>query len=203
MTTKLIIDNDAVRARMSLEDRQEINDAIDSALIAAHVFLAGQLNTDFDPHANREDIFQLDRHLFPNLPGDMFRCRLKQAFVKTITSVQVAETRRGLFLPDQVTDVLVADYYVNMEQGLLFIESDGYDETFLRVVYTAGFDSVNKAPDWLQECALSYVPSILNYQQVTNRNAETEKAVRMIQSQVAGMMDNKRRETAFQLSPLY
>jgi len=203
MTVKLIIDNDAVRARMSLEDRQEINDAIDSSLIAAHVFLAGQLNTAFDPNPSLQDIFYLNREMFPDLPGDMFRCRLKQAFVKSIANVQVAETRRGLFIDAEVTTVPSTDYQVDMEKGLVYIECDGYEHNFLMVSYAAGFDSVNKAPDWLQECALSYVPSILNYQQVTNRNAETEKAVRMIQSQVAGMMDNKRRETAFQLSPIY
>src|SRR4051812_31324350 len=111
--TKLIVDADDVRTRMSLSDLPEINEAISSGLTAAHVAFASVLGTTFEEKLNQTDIFYLNPDLHAVQPNNQFRLRLKRAFVDpTSISIHYATTRLGA-LDSQAALVPATDYVLD------------------------------------------------------------------------------------------
>ena len=174
MTVKLIVGADQVRDRMALPDHADVNTALDSILPAAHLVFQSILQTQFEV-SSHVDTFCLSRYMYPVL-NSHYRCRLKQAFVKQspAVTVAVAFTRSGDY-----TTINNLYWYVDYEKGIVFIDQttveDLADSLWVKITYSAGFDSTNKPPDWLVEGILGYVPAILNDQQTTNRSDESEK----------------------------
>jgi hypothetical protein len=56
-------------------------------------------------------------------------------------------------------------------RGIVYVDTK-YGDAFFRVTYTTGFDKASQLPGWTREALLSFVPLIINFSQVTNRNAE-------------------------------
>lgn len=173
MTVKLLVDASQVRDRMALPDHVDVNTSLDSILPAAHLVFQSILQTKFEGIAGKTDLFCVNRHRFPVLDGH-YRCRLTQAFVKTTPAVvvEISLTRTSGYIT-----LSLDQYYVDHEKGIVFVgqtvlESLG-DVVWVKVTYSAGFDSENKPPDWLLEGILTYVPAILNDQQTTNRSDES------------------------------
>lgn len=159
MALKLIIDTDAVIQRMSLQDQAEVRNAVDSMLNAAHALLQGILHTTFEP-ATRTDTFFIQWDRYPTMAEGLFCCRLTQAFVETISSITCsAESRKGL--DSDPTTIDPADYMLDPVRGFVMIDST-YLGYWIRINYTAGFSSTNKAPTWLQEAVLAYLPHMLS-----------------------------------------
>jgi len=202
-STTLVVDADTVRERMSLQDLEDINTAIESGLLAAHLFFAPILGTPFEPVTATTDVFFLDSNLFTTLPNKMFRLRLKQAFVHAgSVSVKFAGLRVGA-LSAGAEAMPSADFYIDVEKGLVFIDANSYDQKFVVVTYSAGFDATHKAPEWLKQAVLAYMPSILLYQSMQAEPEKVSKQVLQIQNQASQMVTHKKRETALQLSPIY
>jgi len=157
MGMKMVIDNEAVISRMSLQNIQEVRDAIDSTLIAAHAVMQGILHTTFEKVSHTEFFF-LNSGYFPINPNGLITCRLTQAFVHADTVVvKSADTRNLLVSGDTV---VADDYLLDALRGWLKI-NDSYTDTWVQIAYTAGFDNTHPAPDWLQEAVLAYMPHLL------------------------------------------
>lgn len=200
---KLIVDTEAVRTRFSLEDLQDVNDAIDSGLVAAHAAFQGALGTAFEENT-LTDVFFMDSGA-DILPSGQFRLRLKQAFVKPgSVTIKYAGTRKDA-LGASAETMLAEDYHVDMDKGLVFIDSGTYDDQYVVVTYTAGFSTSTgvKPPDWLQEAVMAWIPSALLYASHTTDPDKIIGKAKEIQLLALSMIDRYKRETAFQLLPIY
>lgn len=167
MTVKFVVTRDEVRERYSLEDRQDINDKLDSGLKSAHLFFQGSLGTEWEEVSNQTDVFFLNRELFPVNPNASFRFRLKRGFVRSSPApvIKYAVRRRDLTDVTQYTTLDATYYTVDYEKGIVFLDDDFLDiqgaavdqwsgETgnrFFAITYSAGFDnevvSVQGNPD--------------------------------------------------------
>lgn len=159
MALKLIIDTAAVIQRMSLQDIEEVRNAVDSTLNAAHVVLQGMLHTVFEPRT-LTDVFYLNSNRYPRTPEGLLGCKLTQAFMDGgITSLVVNQTSRKALYTDP-EQVAAEDYFVDPVRGYLLVDYS-YADYWLKVEYKAGFSSTNKPPQWLQEAVLAYLPHML------------------------------------------
>lgn len=192
---KLVVSREDVKAGMALPDVDDIDDAIDRALVATHAYFEGLLDTSFEPVEDKIEMFYLDPYKWPVIPNRYFRCRLKHAFVK---SASVAVTYGEVLEDIDDTDLdLTTDYYIDDEKGIIHV-SDEYSGGFVRVTYDAGFDSDNRAPDWLKEAVLAYVPQILTSGQPNRATARSP----MLEPH-AVILGSHMRGTAFHLRSMF
>jgi hypothetical protein len=162
MALKLIIDTDAVIARMSLQDIAEVRAAIDSTLNAAHVVLQGMLHTTFEPNT-RTDTFFLHPELYPTPVDGLLCCKLSQGFVQADTPLVInfnAESRKALVTAPEAMPA--EDYILDAMRGYVMVDV-AYTGYWVNIAYKAGFDSTHKAPIWLQEAVLAYLPHLLSH----------------------------------------
>lgn len=197
MTVKVIVSVDQVIQRMGLADVQGVSDTIESALNLAHVRFQGLLDTPFEV-ATRTEIFYLDSLTYPVVPNGFYRLRLTQAFLKStplIVSVGTSSTT--------ASEVITVDStQINRNKGIVHISED-YADKFVVITYSAGFDITNKAPDWLIEAVLAYMPFALNNQQSTHRADEGDKTVTKIVDQSGQMVAPYMRGVSFQFRPIF
>lgn len=156
MTVKLVVSREDVRERYVLQDRQDINDTVDSALRSAHLFFQGALGTEWNEALNQTDVFYLNRDMFAVYPNNQFRFRLKRAFVRNSPAVVVKYAlRRRDLLDASGFAILDEDYYtVDYDKGIVFVDSDfdtgeiesslsGWEDKrnhYFSITYSAGFD---------------------------------------------------------------
>lgn len=217
-TPELIVSIEDVRERMSLPNVPEINDAIERGLNACHVAFAAVLGSAFEATASLVDIFYLNEDLHALRPNNLFRLRLRQAFVKPgSVSLIYADTRKGL--TDSPTAFPVADYQLDLNKGLVFIDdvssintlttawqSDSYRNKYVQVTYTAGFktaalDTGVLPPDWLVEAVKAWMPSVL-----FNKADDIAKQMQValeVRRQALIMIEPYKRETAFNFHPIF
>jgi hypothetical protein len=79
----------------------------------------------------------------------------------------------GTTASELTTTVTADDWKVDTVQGIVLVK-EAFADMYVQVTYTAGFGTTNKPPDWLTEAILTYVPTVLNNQQITNRNEEVK-----------------------------
>jgi len=196
MALKMVIDSDAVRERMALQDLPDINLAIDSALNAAHILYQSLLDTPFEPVTGVQEVFYLDPDRYPIVPRGGYRLRLGRAFVKASSVVVELGT-------DEDSFTAFTGFKVDATKGLVMIpEADGED-MYVRVTYSAGFDATNPAPDWLKEAILAQMPIVLNSQQTTNRSEEAYPTANLSRELASQMVEAHLRGTAFHYRPIY
>lgn len=208
---KLIIDEETVRNRLTLEDKEDINNAIAEGLNAAHAFFQGVLGTAFEENIAAQDVFYLDTDLIPVLPNKQYRLRLTQALVKPgSVSMKYSDTRQEALAA--TADVLPSDdFYVDDERGLVYIDAEGtsqgysYAKKFVVVTYQAGIGATTgvKAPPWLVEAVIAWMPSFLLYTSHGQEPDKILKTVQSIQGQASNMVNRYKRETALQFLPIY
>ncbi len=167
---KMVVSVDDVLTRIGMQEVEGVSDSIESALKSAHLRYQSMLNTIFDRKTGIEDTFYLDKEWFPVELQGYARLKLGRRFV-TGSSVQVVSWPSGS--PTTLTPLASDVWKIDEARGVLYVSED-YMDTYLRVTYDAGFDATHKAPDWLVDAILSYVPTVLNNQQVTNRNEEVK-----------------------------
>lgn len=205
----LIIDTPAVRERMSLQDLDDINNAIDSGLNAAHAYFEGVLNTQFSPITNQTDVFFVNSNLVPAV-GGMYKLGCKRMFLSGTPVVKWATTRKQLLDGVSAEVVPAEDYTIDMQKGLLYIEAgeasdrltqrdNGYADVYVSITYNAGFDTSNAAPDWLKEAVLAYMPSVLISEDEKNKLESLVSVRRM----AAEMTSPYQRNSGFIISPVY
>jgi hypothetical protein len=202
MALKLIIDTDAVITRMALQDIAEVRASVDSVLTAAHAVLQGMMHTAFEP-ATLTDLFFLKSDYFPRLGDGLTRLRLTQAFVHADYPLVVTRGATRALLTSEPETVDAADYLLDPLRGVVAIDEYnlGY---WVKVVYKAGFDTTHKAPIWLQEAVLAYLPHMMvqpsGAMDSALMNAATE-AQKMAWNVTAKMVEPHLRNTPFTFAP--
>lgn len=216
--TKLIVDADEVRERMSLADLPEIIEAIDRGLTAAHVAFAGALGSTFEEIVDTSEVFFLDSSLHPLHPNNQLRLRLKKAFVKPgSVAIRYGLTRGVAMDVAQSTVIPSTDFIVDTDKGLVYIDDieqrDGasfsalagtnYNDKYVVVTYTAGFGATSgvNPPEWLREAVLAWMPGAL-----LTKSDDYDKQKKMadnIREQAVLMVEPYKRESAFNYMPIY
>lgn len=167
---KMVVSVDDVLTRLGMKEVEDVADSIESGLKSAHLRYQSMLNTIFDRATGIEDTFYLDSEWFPTQLKGYARLKLGRRFVDAST-IQVVSWENGQ--PDVITTLAADKWKIDASKGVLYVVED-YMDTYIKVTYAAGFDGTNKAPEWLIEAILCYVPTVLNNQQVTNRNEQVE-----------------------------
>ena len=198
MGLKYIIDSDAVIQRMGLPNVDGVAESIDSHLTAAHVRFQGLLDTTFEP-VTRTDLFKLTSGKYPMVPDGYFRLRLRKGFVKAESITVKAAAGPDMGSAETLT---FPNYSIDLEKGIVYV-AEAFEDKYVSVLYSAGFDSTNKAPDWLKEAVLAYMPYLMNTQQSTNRAKEQEGVVKKVADVSADMMLPYLRGTAYQYRPIF
>jgi len=183
---------------MSLSDLPEINTAIDSALNAAHLHFQGLLRTSFSPTSGLTDTFYLRENEFPENINGFLRLRLSRGFIDP-TSLQLTS---GDTLSTIAAVVGATEYGVDADKGILYLD-DSYESKYVQVVYDCGFAGNVKPPDWLKEAILSFVPSVLNSQQTTNRADEAEATSSQARNLTEVTIEPYLRRVPFCYKPLF
>lgn len=173
MGFKMVIDSDVVIKRFALKDIEEVHDAVESALTAAHAVLQGLMHTVFEKH-ERTDIFFLERNRFPEQPMG-FACRLSQGFIWDSVVVRGSDQGRKALA---ASSKLIATEDVTIEplKGVVYVDQS-YADNWVKATYTAGFDTDHKAPDWLREAVLAFIPHLLGEASGGGSDAATMNAV--------------------------
>ncbi len=215
--TKLIVDVDDAREKLSLQDLAEINDALEKGLTAAHVFFASALGSVFEESTGRKDVFFLDDNLIPVRQNNQFRLRLKQAFVKPgSASLVYADTRRGVLDPAVAVAVPAEDFYLDEAKGLVYLDdasdqcttlsaldATSYKNKYIAVTYDAGFGDNTGVipPEWLREAVLAWLPSAL--MQKSDNLSEDLKIATDIRQMAIEIVAPYKRESALNFHPIY
>lgn len=197
MATVTIITVEDVLSRMGLPDVDGVSNTIESAMVAARVRFEGLLDTPF-VSKTRSDIFFLEKDRYPTVLGKYFRCRLSGAFVdiNAGTLIRVAQN-----IEDTPITLAYPDFKINAEKGILHI-AEKYEDYYVYATYLSGFTTSNKAPEWLQEAVLAYIPFVLNNQQSTNRSTDQEGVAKKIADMSGEMVEPYMRGVAFQYRPV-
>lgn len=198
MAVKLYVDPELVRNRMSLPDQADVNSAIESAIGASQLIIEGLLETKFDSVTDKVDTFFLDEDRHPVIPDGYFRLRLSQAFVKSGSVV----VKAGDTLDDVSTTIASTEYKVDQAKGVVYVP-EAYSKMYVSVTYNAGFDATNKIPDWLTEVIVSHVPTVINVQQISNRDDEATEVNKTHMQLSNTLLQTHMRGKAFHIYPLF
>jgi hypothetical protein len=199
MPINKIIDADAVRARLKLADLADVNDAINSALTAASLFMQGILDTPFEEATGLVEVFHPTEDEFPVVKDGLFRLRLRRGFVSSVVSVKIADDRTEVASGDTLTEG--DDYVVRADKGLVLLDEE-HAGKWVQVSYEAGFAD-GSAPEWLAEAALTYIGPILNVTNVENHEEIAQKQMKDTIAVVSTMLQPYMRGAAFQFRPVY
>jgi hypothetical protein len=147
-----------IREALGFEDMPDITDAITQALHTATEVLSSRLGTAFDK-VTASDHYFVEKPSRQIGPLNSTEFRLGRGFV-TITSMQRGKTFSALGTSDAVE-------YLNAVLpkpvlGVVLDPQTVYDQDFVRITYSAGFDEsqndpgtfdLSQVPGWLQELA--------------------------------------------------
>lgn len=196
---KVITSEDVMR-RMGLQDYDGVANTIASAIKAAEIRFQSLLDTAFE-NGSQTDIFYIEPEKFPVVENNMFKLRLKKAFVNPAAAMVVRAARTL----DAVSTGLPLDtpqYLVTKDKGIVHIDAS-FVGNYVSITYLSGFSDSNKPPDWLKEAMLAYMPYVLNNQQTTNRNAEQGEITKNIADLSAQMVAPYMRGVAWQYKAIY
>lgn len=177
-----LIDVKTLRDRLLLDDKQEINDALKSAVAGASPRLEAILQTTFSK-GSAEDYFLLDDAVHSDFNG-VFKLRLSRGFVRALPAlvVAVAESLEGPW------DTIAPLGRVDAEKGFLGV-SNTYRNKYVKVTYDFGFASLKEVPEWLAEVSICYAVKVLSMNQVNDRKDELSKVYEFVDSHSAGILD--------------
>ena len=192
-----IVKTEDVIERMGLPDVDGVSIAIESALTAATARFQALLDTSFNKES-RADLFYLKAKQFPIIENGYFNLRLRKMFLTNGTIIVTAANS----ITDLGQTIDQPDWMVDKAKGLIFIHAS-YVDKYIKVVYEAGFDTLNTPPSWLKESILAYMPYLLNSQQSSNRNSESGEVTKRTSDLSAIMVEPYMRGFAFQYRPMF
>lgn len=191
-----------LRDRLSLQDDDGVNAAIESAIGAALVHVESVLNTSLEVGV-RSDVFFIDPGRSDAIDG-LYLLRLSSGFLKTAPAAQI-------FYGSTLTSVLASGdasgatglttYLLNAEKGFLKVP-DYLSGCYVKVDYTSGFSEEDAPPEWLKEAVLTYAVKALSSQQVSDGKPELSNVFAFLDSHTGVILDRKLRTSSAAILPL-
>lgn len=193
----LLVSVNEVIQSMGLDQNLEpdMDPAISKAILAAQSRLETELGTSLG-RFSRSDTFKLDSDLFAGVtPNGLMLARLRQAFVASISSVQVSNAWNTGY-----EDLPTSLYAVHAEHGLLIVDPS-QDHKYLRVNYLAGFLGANDCPESVKQALKYFVPLALKI--TSQDDPEKKKTADQVGAVAQGLIMALRRPTGFQFQPVF
>lgn len=190
----LIIDPSDIRPRLSLEDRQEINDFLRSAILGATPRLEALLNTSFTK-GTAEDFFVLNPAIYEPVDGH-FVLRLSNGFVRSSPAL-AASSGESLDGPFST----VSGCVLRASKGFLLVPESNAGKTF-KVAYSYGFQNNEEVPAWLREVALCYSVKVMSMAQLNDRKDDLSAVYEFVDLHSAEILDRHLRTHTFAIPAL-
>lgn len=191
----MVVSTETVVQRLALPDEPSVKAAVNSALISAHLHIQSILQTPFDP-INKAELFWAKKGTWPVNPAGRLRLRLSHGFVREVTTVMVKEVRSS-----DPTELTTDEYSVDLVKGIVNVD-EAYEGYFIAVEYSAGFTSTNKAPEWLKEAILAYVPYVMAIPHATTGAKEIKDVANDGRGTIARMLEPYSRNLAWSFRPV-
>lgn len=190
-----VITAEDVRKRLSLQDDDGINSAIESSLDGALVKVSSLLLTSL-PEGTATDVFYVDADYAIAHQG-LYTLRLSNGFVNGPVTCFVSDSVSGVMTSTSQVDgpILLA------EKGHLRVP-EGYAGRYLRVEYAYGFGVGDPAPEWLKEILITLTTLIMASQQISDGKSELAELIPAMERHWSGIMDTKLRYAATTIPPL-
>lgn len=191
----LLIDPELIRSRLSLEDKEEVNAVLRSAITGATPRLEAVLRTSFTRGA-AEDLFYLNRHT-PSASG-MFNLRLANGFVRQDVALNCTVGDSYA-----VQDTALITRVVQYERGVVQVPKAllGFN-TYLKVSYGYGFSKQAEVPSWLREAMVSAAIKVLSMNAVNDKKDELSKVFAFLDDHADTILNAHLRTGAFLVSPV-
>lgn len=189
----LFLDVKAMRDRLSLDDKPEINDALKSAIAGATPRVESHLSTSFAA-GTTTDLFRLP--VGSDAFDGLYTLRLKNGFVRSDPAVVISagETLASLAT---ITEGFVAD----LEKGFVAVPED-YAGKYVRVGYSYGFATPKELPSWLQEVLVSYSIKVLSMGTVNDKKDDLSKVFAMVDEHWSAILDPHLRQGGSLVRPI-
>lgn len=193
----LIIDPELIRSRLSLEDKDQVNDVLRSAIEGASVSLEAILDTSFS-RGSKEDVFFLDR--FSLERHGRFHLKLTHGFVRPTPAISCT---LGSVYGTYPTTIASSSVILNAEGGVVSIPVEVMDqESYIRIVYDYGFSAQKEVPAWLKEVSLARAVKVLSMNAINDKKNELASVFAFVDTHADTILRNHLRTGSFLISPL-
>lgn len=199
----MLADPTAVRDALGFDDMTDINEAIRSALATATVTISSRIGTSFDRNTVT-DTYYVYESSWQQGSLNLTEFRLTQGFV----SGAVVGTSSSL--ADGSDAQAMAGLTLMAELGVVKDFQTRFDQKFVRLTYTAGFEAdttdpemydLTQVPAWLQDTAKLQALLILS-KHPTLTQADVEIDARTISTQLNTILSRHTRYTPVALLPI-
>lgn len=175
----LLVDVGTVRSSLNVINNAIIDAKIEEAIATATLKLEGYFNTSF-ARGVREDNYHLQSDPGLKFPQGRTRLLSSSMFADAGESVTVSLGSTREALASNPVTVETENYTLNYEAGVLDLFSGYLVGDYLKIQYTAGFDTVESVyqlvPDWLTKAANLLSQAV--YLRLTSSSEEDGKANR-------------------------
>lgn len=203
----MLTDPTVIRDQLGFDDMTDITAAISSALHSATAVISARIGTELD-RATLTDLFYVNAPGYEQGKSVQTVLRLTQGFVQTLVTVELADMVT-YFGTDAVTDIK-GTVFPDASLGVLKDMVTPYNDQFVKVVYTAGFeaDTVDptmynqtQVPDWLKELAkIQAILLLSKHPSMVNSGVEID--VETMRSQLDAIIQRKIRYTPIAILPM-
>ena len=177
MAMKPFVDAEEIRKRLGMMENPIVLEAINTAIIGTQIYFEELMQTRLMKQSNT-NLFTIDSKLIYVIPDGFHRLRLVNSHVREDVPLVVTwadDYKTMMTMGGTLMDFSLGTYFVNRQKGVVHIDK-AFDTKVIKVTYDSGYDGAKDAPEWIKEAITSYVPVLLNQQQIFNR-AEQQKGV--------------------------
>jgi len=195
----MLVTTQEVESRMVIGSIAAALPAINSAVKAAHLRVASELDTVFERGVYTH-VYLLDETKTGDIiPDGMFRLRLKNGFVRRDTAPVVTHSGST----DEVGEPVLGAQF-DYDRGFVFVPAS-YKGSHVRVVYDAGFDTGEDVPEPLKEAILGYVPAIFHVSQPIKAKdkGSAQETSNYAAAHAMAVLTPYRRRMGFSLEPIF
>lgn len=195
-----IITTKFVREKLGLPDDDALNTSIRKAIQSATPFIEIVLSSKLSK-ATHSDVFYINPAIEVCV-ASMYVLKLSSGFVASSPAPILHQSNSIKSVQSIALDSPGLDYYkLDPEVGHLYVSED-LEGSYLRVQFTAGFDTPDESPEWLKEVCLYQVVSALSAQQVGDEKPGLDQVYDYLKEQQRLMLDTKRRTNNFAIPRL-
>lgn len=195
-----LISVDYVLGRLGLPADEQLGETIASAISAATPYLETVTACQFDA-APWSEVFLINPAIEVCV-GGTYVLRTATGFISTEVDVEMFQSSSIRSVQLTSPDPDPADYvHVDHEKGFIFVE-ESLENVFLRVDYSAGFQTLDEVPMWLREAALYQVVCALSAQQIGDGKPGLAEVYDYLKEQNEVLLNAKRRNRRHSIEAL-
>lgn len=184
-----MLDIAAVRDRLTLQNKAEINAALTSALAGALPRLEAILQTHFTAGTST-DYFYVGPHCIKS--DGMYQLRLRNGFIRPTPAPVLSKS----LTMSSFEAVLNATTLLDTDLGIFTVPGD-LEGSYVSVAYSYGFSGPTEVPAWLQEVMLSYTIKVLSMGTVNDKKDELSPIFEFIDLHSADILNSHLRTGSF------